>query len=189
MYNLALFASHNGSLFDPIYEATLQEKIFFQIALVISNNPNAPILAKAKEHNIPHFVINNTLYNKPDDAIDQLLKEYHCTHALLAGYLRMIPKSLTQKYFFINSHPSLLPHHGGKGMYGHFVHEAVIAAHEQKSGVTIHKVNEKYDDGEILLQKEMLLEKNETPQTLETKIKALEKIAIIEALALHQFKN
>ncbi len=74
-------------------------------------------------------------------------------------------------------------------MYWHFVHEAVIAAGEKQSGITIHKVNEKYDDGEILLQKKIPLEENETPKTLETKIKALEKIAIIEALALYQFKN
>lgn len=183
MKKLAILASHNGSGFEAIYKAIQANKINAEIVLLISNNPNALALQKAKEFAIKSHVVNQKTDLDPDEKIDSLLQKNECEYVFLSGYMKKISPKLTQKYKIINSHPSLLPKFGGAGMYGRFVHEAVVAAAESKSGVTIHEVNENYDEGRVLLQKELLLEKDETPQTLEERIKKLEKEAIIEALA------
>jgi len=96
--------------------------------------------------------------------------------------MKKISQKITQNFTIINCHPSLLPKHGGVGMYGRYVHESVIKSSDKISGVTIHKVNEEFDKGEILLQKELKVEENETIQSLEIRIKELEKLAIVEAL-------
>ncbi len=184
MDNVAILASHNGSIFDTLYEASLKRELFLNVSLIISNNPNASILEKAKEKHIPNFVINNKLYSDVDLAIIHLLEEYKCKYIILAGYMKKISPFLANKYLIINSHPALLPKYGGSGMYGRFVHEAVIHNGEKMSGVTIHKVNENYDEGEILCQKVIPIVENETVESLENKIKELEKIAIVEALKL-----
>ena len=95
--------------------------------------------------------------------------------------MKKISSKLTNNFKVINSHPSLLPKYGGQGMYGRYVHEAVVKNNEKISGVTVHEVNEKYDDGKIILQKQLDISEGETPQTLEQKIKALEKSAIVES--------
>lgn len=183
MKKLAILSSHNGSGFESIYRAIAAKELEAQIPLLISNNPNARALQKAKDFGIPTFIVNQKTDTNPDAKIDALLKEYACEYVFLSGYMKKISPLLTQNYHIINSHPSLLPKFGGAGMYGSFVHQAVIAAKESKSGVSIHEVNENYDEGEILLQKELILQKDETPQSLEERIKKLEKEAIIEALA------
>jgi len=182
MDNIALFASHNGSIFDTLYEASLKKELFINISLIITNNSNAPILDKAKEKHIPHFVVNDKLYNDTDLALTQLLEEYECKYVILAGYMKKISPFLANKYLIINSHPALLPKYGGKGMYGRFVHEAVINNKDTISGVTIHKVNKNYDEGEIICQKTIQVDSDETVESLENKIKELEKIAMVEAL-------
>ncbi|MCI0500249.1 MAG: phosphoribosylglycinamide formyltransferase [Epsilonproteobacteria bacterium] len=184
MDNIALFASHNGSIFDTLYEASIKKELFINISLVISNNSNAPILDKAKENHIPYFVVNDKLYNDTDLALVQLLEKYECKYVVLAGYMKKISPFLANKYLIINSHPALLPKYGGSGMYGRFVHEAVIKNKETISGVTIHKVNENYDEGEIICQKTTQIDSDETTESLENKIKKLEKIAMVEALKL-----
>jgi len=183
MKKLAILSSHNGSGFEAIYKAIAAKKIAAQIPLLISNNPNAMALQKAKEFGIKTYIVNQKTDANPDEKIDVLLSEHGCEYVFLSGYMKKLSPLLTQKYKIINSHPSLLPKFGGAGMYGSFVHQAVVTAKESKSGVTIHEVNENYDEGKIVLQKELLLEKNETPQSLEERIKKLEKEAIIEALS------
>jgi phosphoribosylglycinamide formyltransferase-1 len=182
MDNIALFASHNGSIFDSLYEASLKKELFINIALIITNNSNAPILAKAKDKHIPHFIVNDKLYTDTDLALIQLLEEYECKYIILAGYMKKISPTLANKYLIINSHPALLPKYGGKGMYGRFVHEAVLNNKETISGVTVHKVNKNYDEGEIICQKTIQIDSAETVESLENKIKELEKIAMVEAL-------
>ncbi len=184
MYKIALFASHNGSIFDTLYEASLKKELPINISLIVSNNQNAPILNKAKKNNIPHFIVNDKLYNDTDFILDDLLTKYGCKYIVLAGYMKKISPFLANKYFIINSHPALLPKYGGSGMYGRFVHEAVIHNGEKMSGVTIHRVNENYDEGKILCQKVISIALNETIESLENKIKELEKVAIMEALKL-----
>jgi len=184
MKNIAIFASNNGTIFDTLYQASLKKELFINITLIISNNQNAPILKRAEDKMIPHFVVNDKLYKDTDLALIHLLELYDCEYIILAGYMKKISPKLAKKYPIINSHPALLPLYGGVGMYGKFVHESVIKNKEKMSGVTIHKVNQNYDEGEIILQKSLLLSEDETSESLETKIKDLEKIAIVEALKL-----
>jgi len=182
MQNIAILASHNGSGFSAIENAIIEKKLNLNIPLVISNNPNALVLEKAKNHNIQTYIINTRTTQNPDEKILTLLKKYKCDYIFLSGYMKKLSSTLTDNFIIINSHPSLLPKYGGSGMYGRFVHEAVITNKEAISGVTIHKVDAEYDTGKVLLQKEIQLSKDETVETLESKIKELEAVVIVEAL-------
>lgn len=184
MHKIAILASHNGSGLSAIAEAIAAKILPLEIALIISNNTQAGALQKAVALGIPHFVVNANTAPNPDETIAALLNEHKCKMVFLSGYMKKLSPILTQNFRIINSHPALLPKFGGAGMYGRFVHEAVIAAKEQESGVTIHEVNENYDEGKIILQKRLFLATDETPQSLEEKIKLLEKESIVEALAL-----
>ena len=182
MQKIAIFASYNGSSLDSIHKACVDGRLALEVSLVITNNTNANVLNKAKEYDIPAFVVNDKSCEDVDSKLEELLDEYGCEYIFLAGYMKKIPASLTKKYKMINSHPALLPKFGGKGMYGRNVHEAVVAAGEKQSGVTIHEVNENYDEGAIILQKSIELEDGESVESLESKIKKLEQIAVVEAL-------
>ena len=182
MKNLGILASHNGSGFNAIYKAILEKELNFQITLVISNNTNAVVLQNAQKHNVHNFLVNSKTDKDPDEIIYSLLKEHNCEYIFLSGYMKKLPSKLINEFKVINSHPSLLPKYGGSGMYGTFVHKAVISNRENESGVTIHQVSQEYDEGEILLQKKLFLSENENVESLEFKIKELEKVAIIEAL-------
>ena len=180
--NLAIFASHNGSALDVIYAAVQKGRLQLKLKLVISNNSDAKVLQKAKEYNIEHKVINAKLFANPELAIFEACKRENIECIFLAGYMKKLSPLLTKNFKIINSHPALLPKFGGNGMYGRHVHEAVINAKESISGVTIHEVNENYDEGKIILQKSLELVQNESVETLERRIKELEKSAVIEGL-------
>ena len=182
MKNLGILASHNGSGFNAIYKAILEKELNFQITLVISNNTNAVVLQNAQKHNVHNFLVNSKTDKDPDEIIYSLLKEHNCEYIFLSGYMKKLPSKIINEFKVINSHPSLLPKYGGSGMYGTFVHKAVISNRENESGVTIHQVSQEYDEGEILLQKKLFLSENENVESLEFKIKELEKVAIIESL-------
>ncbi len=186
MIKIGILASHNGSGFETLQKAILDNKLDAKILVVISNNTNAGVLSKAEQYNIPNFIINEKRYpgQDIDDKITRLLLEFGCDYIFLSGYMKKIESKLIEAYpeKIVNTHPALLPSkYGGKGMYGRNVHEAIINNGEAKSGVTIHFVNEVYDEGEIVLTKELELDKNETVDSLESKIKNLESVAIIEA--------
>lgn len=181
MRRVAVLASYNGSTFKALQDAILADKIKnFEIVLVISNNSDAIALKNASNYNITNFVVNAKTAPIPDEKIEELLREYKCDIVLLSGYMKKLSKNLTKNFKIINSHPSLLPKYGGEGMYGKTVHEAVIRNKETQSGTTFHIVNEEYDSGEILLQKNITIHSTETAESLEAKIKELEQIAIIE---------
>ncbi len=182
MAKIAIFASYNGSSLDPINKACKDGSLNLEVSLIITNNSNANVLNKAKELNIPAFVVNDKLYEDVDSKLEQLLNEHGCEYIFLAGYMKKVSPILTRNYKMINSHPALLPKFGGKGMYGRFVHEAVVEAGEKVSGVTVHEVNENYDEGAIILQKSIELAPDETAESLENKIKKLEQEAVVEAL-------
>jgi len=182
MKKIAILASHNGSGFDAIYQACLQNRLNAIVTLVISNNTNAVALQKAQKYNIKNFLVNAKTDENPDERIYALLKEHACEYLFLSGYMKKISSKIINNFKVINSHPSLLPKYGGVGMYGRLIHEAVIKNKESISGVTIHEVNEAYDEGKILLQKKLRLSDDETAQTLESKIKELEQVTIVEAL-------
>ena len=186
MTKIGILASYNGSGFETIQKAILDKKLDAKIVVVITNNTNAGVLEKAESYNIPYFIINDKRYpgQDIDDKIARLLVEFDCDYIFLSGYMKKIESNLLNSFpnKIINTHPAILPSiYGGKGMYGRFVHEAVIKNGEKKSGVTIHYVNEVYDEGEKILVKELELSQNETVDSLEDKIKNLESIAIVEA--------
>ena len=184
MKKLAILASYNGSVLEPILEAIKDKKLPLEVTLIISNNANATVLTKAKKYQIPHALINTQTSKDPDSALFDILEKESINIVLLAGYMKKIPAALTQSFFILNSHPALLPNYGGKGMYGRHVHEAVINNREKESGITVHRVNEAYDEGAIILQKSCFLSEDETVASLEEKVKKLEKEAVIEALEL-----
>ena len=185
MIKIGILSSHNGSGYKTLHNACKKGILDAQIAVVISNNSDAKVLKTAAKNNTPNFIINQKLFahENLDEKITQLLIEYDCDYIFLSGYMKKIEKNLLKNFDnrIVNSHPALLPNFGGKGMYGRNVHEAVIAQKAPNSGVTIHYVNENYDEGEYILQKSLSLCENETVDSLEEKIKNLESIAIIEA--------
>jgi phosphoribosylglycinamide formyltransferase-1 len=171
---LAIFASGNGSNALQIIQH-FKDNELATVALVVCNNAKAGVLAKVAESRIPSVIISkNDLYNS-DLPID-LLKNYKIDLIILAGFLWQIPSNLIQNFpkKIINIHPALLPKFGGKGMYGINVHKAVIAAKERDSGITIHYVNEHYDEGEHIAFYKCMLTENETAESLQKKINQLE---------------
>jgi len=178
---IAILASYNGSGFEALYDASKSKRLDIEIVVIISNNTDAKILQKANLYNIDNFIVNKNLYDDVDSKIEQLLQEYKCDYIFLSGYMKKISPFLANNFKIINSHPALLPKYGGAGMYGRFVHEAVIKNKEKISGVTIHEVNENYDEGKIILQKTLSLQSDESVNSLESKIKNLEQEAIVEA--------
>jgi phosphoribosylglycinamide formyltransferase-1 len=171
---IAIFASGNGSNAQRIAEY-FSEKSIATIALIISNRKEAYVLERAKTLQIPAYCFSKEQFTEGDDVL-ALLREYRIDFVVLAGFLLLIPQKLIQAFpnAIVNIHPALLPKFGGKGMYGHRVHEAVIAAKEKESGITIHFVNEKYDDGAHILQATCPITANDTPDTLAEKIHRLE---------------
>ncbi|MEA1983656.1 MAG: phosphoribosylglycinamide formyltransferase [Campylobacterota bacterium] len=182
MNNIAILSSHNGSGFEAIVNAIQSKELDLNIVFVISNNTNANVLKKADKYGISNYLINDKTADNVDKAIYDLLKEHDCNYVFLSGYMKKITPLLTENFSIINSHPSLLPKYGGLGMYGRFVHEAVIKNSEKTSGVSVHKVDAEYDSGNIILQEQLTLSQNETVDSLELRIKELERITIVKAL-------
>lgn len=133
MYNLVVFASGNGSTLQSIIDAIKEKKLEARISLVVSNNSKAFALERAKNSNIPTYLIKETEHDKIDEELESVLFNLDIDMVVLAGYLKLIGKRLLSKYTIINTHPSLLPKYGGKGMYGMNVHKAVIQAKEEYS--------------------------------------------------------
>ncbi len=183
---IGILASYNGSGFETIQNAIDDGILDAKVSVIITNNSNAGVLEKAKKYNIDSFIVNKNLF--PNDNLDlkitNILKNYECDYIFLSGFMKKIEENLLKTFpkRVINTHPAILPSiYGGAGMYGSFVHEAVVKNGEKKSGCTIHFIDENYDEGETILIKELELRKNETAQSLENRIKELEKIAIVEA--------
>lgn len=182
MYNLVVFASGNGTTLQAIIDAIENKQLNAKINLVVSNNENAYALERAKNAGIENYIIKNKNTNDVDIELTEKLKNYDVDLIVLAGYLKLIGENLIKNYTIINTHPSLLPKFGGKGMYGMNVHRAVIEAKEEYSGVTLHYVNNKYDDGNIIKQTRVKVEKEDTAETLSAKVQKAEKIQLIEVL-------
>lgn len=174
MKNIAIFASGSGTNAQNIIEY-FKDDSSIGINRIYSNKENAYVLNRAKNFNIPTYIFNKNEFYNTDKVLNQLQKD-KTDLIVLAGFLWLIPKNILKSYpnKVVNIHPALLPNYGGKGMYGSFVHEAVINANEKESGISIHFVNEKYDEGEIVFQTRCTIEKNETPDSLAAKIHALE---------------
>lgn len=144
------------------------------VALVVSNNPKAGVLHRAEGFHIPCYVYQHE--EVESGILEKTLQAYKIDFVVLAGYLKKVPDSLIRKYEqrMVNIHPALLPKYGGKGMYGMHVHKAVVAARENVSGMTIHYVNERYDEGAIIEQHEVALSPTDSPERVQQKVLELE---------------
>lgn len=174
MNRIAIFASGAGSNAQKIIEH-FSEHPSVEVALIVCNKPHAGVLNIAAAHSIETLLIEKEQFFRGDGYVP-FLKEHKINWIILAGFLWKIPSMLIKAYpqHIINIHPALLPKYGGKGMYGHHVHEAVIAANETESGITIHYVDEQYDHGDTIFQARCEVKKDDTPETLVQRIHALE---------------
>lgn len=180
--NLAVFASGSGTTLQAIIDSIEAGKLDAKINIVVSNNPDAYALERAKKAGIPIYVITSKGKENIDNELYEELKKYEIDLIVLAGYLKMIGDNLLGKYKIINTHPSLLPKFGGKGMHGMNVHQAVINAKEKISGVTVHFVNNEYDKGNIIRQTSVEVLENDDAESLSSKVQAAEKIQLVEVL-------
>ncbi len=171
---IVLFASGSGSNVENIAQY-FEGDDRVEIRGVLCNNPGAGVVDRCKRLRLPLYCFNRPAYAE-GEGILALLQGLNPDLIVLAGFLWKIPESIIAAFpdKIINIHPALLPKFGGKGMYGMHVHQAVINAGETESGITIHKVNEAYDQGSILLQKKTSIEAGDTPEALAKKIHALE---------------
>jgi len=171
---VAVFASGSGSNAEAIARHFAQSPLA-RVQLIVCNNPMAGVLDRANRLGIPAFLTGPTGTENLDD-LQNRLRENNIGFIALAGWLRLVPNQLLSQFRgrIVNIHPALLPNFGGKGFYGHRVHEAVLAAAQSTSGITIHRVTEKYDEGEILFQKEVIVETTDTPESLAARIHTLE---------------
>ncbi len=183
---LGVLVSGSGSNLQSIIDAIEGGKLQSHIVCVLSNKEQAFGLERARNHQIPACFVNPKEEGY-DKKILALLEDYKVDLVVLAGYLKILDKTLIEAYKgrIINIHPSLLPKFGGKGFYGIHVHEAVLAAGETESGATVHFVDAGVDTGTILLQKKIKIEANETAQSLQARIlDQIEHKILVEAIGL-----
>jgi phosphoribosylglycinamide formyltransferase-1 len=174
MKNIAIFASGSGTNAQRIAEY-FRDRNDIQISRIYCNNKQAFVLERAKSLNIPATLITKQIFYETNDILAKLLSD-ETDMIVLAGFLWLVPDKIISAYNgrIINIHPALLPKYGGKGMYGQRVHEAVIHNGETKSGISIHYVNEEYDDGQIIFQATCPVLPEDTPSSLAARIHDLE---------------
>ncbi len=171
---IAIFASGSGTNAEEIIKY-FQYHNKIEVALVLSNIPKAYVLKRAKRYNIPQFVFSREMFYK-EKIVDELLEANGINFIVLAGFMWLIPERFVNNYQhkMVNIHPALLPKYGGKGMYGNYVHEAVVKNKEKESGITIHWVNSAYDEGNIIFQTSCAIVESDTADDVATKIHKLE---------------
>lgn len=174
MKHLAIFASGTGTNARKIIEH-FAEHPDIKVALIVSNKPTAPVLDIAKEFDIDTCVINRHDFYQTENILKKTYT-YSVDFVVLAGFLWLIPLYLVRQFNnrIVNIHPALLPKYGGKGMYGMNVHRAVELAQEKESGITIHYVNERYDEGHIIFQAKCQLSPTDQAEDIAHKVRDLE---------------
>ena len=174
MKNVAIFASGSGTNAENIARYFSKSQTV-KVAVVLSNNKNVGVHARVNKLGIPSFVFSRDEFVEGTPILAKLA-EYQIDLIVLAGFMNKISDTLLNAYpgKIINIHPALLPKHGGKGMYGMHVHEAVVAAGEKESGITIHYINENYDEGDIIFQATCEVLPADTAEEVATKVHALE---------------
>ncbi|MGV3546372.1 MAG: phosphoribosylglycinamide formyltransferase [Pedobacter sp.] len=182
---IAIFASGSGSNAQKIMEH-FKRSTEAEVALVLTNNPESYVLQRADSFEIPSHVFDRHEFYQTDEVLD-LLKNLDIDLIVLAGFLWLIPENLLKEYpgRMINIHPALLPKYGGKGMYGDRVHKAVLEAGEPEGGITIHYVNEHYDEGEFIYQAKYRIDKGDNLEMVKFKGQQLEHLhypRIVETL-------
>ncbi len=174
MKNIAIFASGSGTNAEKIMERFASSKDI-KVSLVLVNNPEAGVIKRAEKFNVPVVVFDRNQFSKSDEIVN-VLSRNSIDLIVLAGFLWLIPENIVNAFphKIINIHPALLPKYGGKGMYGEKVHQAVVQSGESESGITIHYVNEKYDDGAIIAQYKCVVEAEDSADAVASKIHKLE---------------
>ncbi|MBO7338054.1 MAG: phosphoribosylglycinamide formyltransferase [Paludibacteraceae bacterium] len=173
--NIAIWASGNGSNAENIMNYFKDKKDLVNISIVMCNNKDAFVLKRAEKFNTPTFVFTYKELNN-SDVVDKKLDELNIDFIVLSGFMLKVPDRIISRYAnkIVNIHPALLPKFGGKGMYGDHVHEAVIAAGEKESGITVHYANEHYDEGSTIFQAKCPVLPDDTPDTLAQRVHSLE---------------
>lgn len=171
---IAIFASGSGSNAQKIMEH-FKKHTDAEVAIVLTNNPEAYVLQRADNFEIPTHIFDKHEFYETDDVVD-LLKNLNIDLLVLAGFLWLVPYTLLANYpkRILNIHPALLPKYGGKGMYGDRVHKEVLASGDEESGISIHYVNEEFDSGEIIYQARFKIEKNDDLELVKFKGQQLE---------------
>ena len=180
--NLAVLASGSGTTLQAVIDAIENKTLKQKINIVISDNKDSYALKRAKKHNIKTYILKSKTNIERDEELCNILKDEKIDLVLLLGYLKLIGPKTIKKYTLINTHPSLIPAYCGKGMYGRNVHEAVYNNHEKETGVTIHFVNENYDEGNIIWQTHVPVYETDKPEDISSRVQIIEKAQLIWVL-------
>lgn len=174
MKNIAIFASGSGTNAENLIRF-FRTSPLGQVRIVLSNKAGAGVLERAQTFGIESFVFSREQFYHTEEVLEYLI-ERSIDFIVLAGFLWLVPENLLKHYEnkIVNIHPALLPRYGGKGMYGRYVHQAVIDAGDSESGITIHQVNREYDAGDIIFQARCPVDPGETPESLAEKVHELE---------------
>lgn len=174
MVNIAIFVSGNGSNCENIIRHFANSDVA-RVALVVSNRADAFALVRARNLGVPAITLSKADFANQEYTL-KVMDSYGIGFVVLAGFLMMVPDYLISHYHLkmVNIHPALLPKYGGKGMYGHHVHEAVKANGETETGITIHYVTEECDGGDIIFQSRVAVAPDDSPQDIEAKVHKLE---------------
>jgi phosphoribosylglycinamide formyltransferase-1 len=184
---IAIFASGSGTNAQKIIEHFSGSKEIFVDSLW-SNNENAYALIRAEKLGIETFTFDQEEFYRSNEILDRLY-DRRIDMIVLAGFLWLLPRNLTELFTVINIHPALLPKYGGKGMYGMNVHKAVLASKDKESGITIHRVNANYDQGDIIFQATCPVLKTDSPETLAARVHEVEHLhypRVIEEVLLNE---
>jgi len=187
MKRIAIFASGSGSNAQRIIEyfSTSKEIV---VDSLWSNNENAYALIRAEKLGVETFTFESEEFYRSNEILDRLF-DHRIDMIVLAGFLWLVPRNLTELFTVVNIHPALLPKYGGKGMYGMNVHKAVLSSKDKESGITIHRVNQNYDEGDIIFQATCPIVSGDNPESLAARIHELEHQhypRIIEELLLNE---
>jgi phosphoribosylglycinamide formyltransferase-1 len=187
MLTIGVLASHAGTTLQAVIDACQDGRIAGRVSIVISNNGDAEALRRAEKRGIPVQHLSRRTCAEPadlDELIAGTLREHGADVVLLAGYLRKVgPRTLAAfDGKILNVHPSLLPRHGGQGMYGRAVHEAVLASGDRVSGASVHVVTADYDQGPVIGQAQVPVAAGDDVDTLTAKVRVLERALVIETL-------
>lgn len=184
---LGILASGGGSNLQAIIDACKSGWLDGEVRVVISNTPEAGALQRARAEGIPSFRLSSRTNPDPEDldrAILRTLREQEVEWVILAGYLKKLGRETLESFRgrILNIHPALLPKFGGPGMYGQHVHQAVLAAGEKTTGASVHLVDEQYDHGEVIAQREVPVQEGDTPATLAARVLETEHALLIDTL-------
>jgi phosphoribosylglycinamide formyltransferase 1 len=185
---LAVFASHEGTTLQAILDAVASGRLGEPVAVVVSNNRESGALRRARAAGVPAVHLSSATHPEPaklDAAILATLREHRVDTVFLAGYMKKLGPAVLAAFAgrIFNTHPALLPKHGGQGMYGSRVHDAVLAARETESGASIHVVDEEYDRGRVIAQCRVPVLPSDSAETLAARVQAEERELVVDTLA------